>query len=490
VAEQRASIEVSNRERGSLRAGVEEAKNRQIELQAEQERLTSGGSAVEVEAQRAKLEATLAELAEKHYEVSAELPYAASELAGARGSAEAASSSARQWEEELQVREQHRSEVEGWALVAGESAAIAEARLAGMISVEEVQRVEGESRRFREAIEAADVEARRLRSALADALSTVADLPNALQELAVLRRSAEGAAERMQALETVNAQLQGKVEKLAKEISSLRRGAVDLHDEEGLMREVIIQQSENLLRKVEDLTDERSTADADRKRLLEAAAELLERVDSGEARLARRADVDRECTTLAAAAQSLGAEVDRLRRTNGALCQQVLGEDGEGELAGALAYAGGSGDDVDEPSSASRRAAAADDEEVRLLQEEVCRLVRGRQMRKQPGGGSVRTDASALALTLQQALAEREESFWVERQRLSDRITALERARGGRTGALLRHYDTAARGEATGGSAAGGAVGAAGPAASLASATSAASSALTGGVRRLRSMVA
>jgi len=367
---------------------------------------------------------------------------------------------------------------------------MAEARLAGMISVEEVQRVEGESRRFREAIEAADVEARRLRSALADALSTVADLPNALQELAVLRRSAEGAAERMQALETVNAQLQGKVEKLAKEISSLRRGAVDLHEEEGLMREVIIQQSENLLRKVEDLTDERSTADADRKRLLEAAAELLERVDSGEARLARRADVDRECTTLAAAAQSLGAEVDRLRRTNGALCQQVLGEDGEGELAGALAYAGGSGDDVDEPSSASRRAAAADDEEVRLLQEEVCRLVRGRQMRKQPGGGNVHTDASALALTLQQALAEREESFWVERQRLSDRITALERARGGRTGALLRHYDTAARGEATCGSGAGGAAGAAGSAASLASATSAASSALTGGVRRLRSMVA
>ncbi|CAE7293088.1 unnamed protein product [Symbiodinium necroappetens] len=184
---------------------------------------------------------------------------------------------------------------------------------------------------------------------------------------------------------------------------------------------------------VEDLTAEEKLAAEDRRHLLERAARLASEVERAEARIAQQSELEDQCAQLDAAQQTLSAEVERLRRTNDALCQQVLGSDGEGPFAGAL-----------------QEVSLLDGEEDQAMRDEIGRLVRG-QLLITSQSGSVKGDAAALALRLQQLLAEREEAFWVERQHLSDHIASLERAQNGRTSNLVRQYDAAVR--ASGGSA-------------------------------------
>lgn len=246
------------------------------------------------------------------------------------------------------------------------------------------------------------------------------------------------------------------------------------------MREVLVQQNENLLQKVEDLTEERRTADHDRKQLLSRTADLLAEVDKAEARIKAKPAVESDIKSMEASRQTLVVEVERLRRTNDALCHQVLGEDAEGVFAGCL-----------EPNSAmsSLAPASADSQE---LYAEVGRLVHG-QLLRGSSGDSVQADASALALRLQQTLAEREEAFWVERQRLSDRVTALERTRGGRTSAMLKEYGKTVQGTKGGDSGASGAGGAPGGAGGLATAkegAAAAAKSVKGSFKTLKGMLA
>ncbi|CAE7469362.1 unnamed protein product [Symbiodinium natans] len=283
----------------------------------------------------------------------------------------------------------------------------------------------------------------------------------AKRELEVLRDAQEAASQRVQDLESVNAQLEKRIEQVQADIAALRKGTVDLRSEEDLMREVIVTQSEQLLRKVEDLTAEEKLAAEDRRHLLERAARLASEVERAEARIAKQSELEEQCAQLDAAQQTLSAEVERLRRTNDALCQQVLGSDGEGPFAGAL-----------------QEVSLLDGEEDQAMRDEIGRLVRG-QLLLTSQSGSVKGDAAALALRLQQLLAEREEAFWVERQRLSDHISSLERTQNGRTSNLLRQYDAAVR--ASGGS---------GPKApGLAGAPAAAAAAVTGVARRLRQTI-
>lgn len=217
---------------------------------------------------------------------------------------------------------------------------------------------------------------------------------------------------------------------------------------------------------MEALTDETDVADADRKSLLNTVAHMLAQVDDAECRIARKATVESQAEELEASRLALSAEVERLQKTNDAMCQQVLGEDGEGPFAGALAFAQLSRGDADEG-----------------IHGDIVRLVRGKPL--MVSQGSVQQDASALALKLQQIIAEREEAFWVERQRLSDRVIDLERSRGGRTGALLREYEAVARGRGPGPG--DGASGGAGGVSTGAAA--AASAAVSGGLKKLRGTV-
>eukprot|EP00929_Paragymnodinium_shiwhaense_P081938 TRINITY_DN4298_c0_g1_i10.p1 TRINITY_DN4298_c0_g1~~TRINITY_DN4298_c0_g1_i10.p1 ORF type:complete len:371 (+),score=118.81 TRINITY_DN4298_c0_g1_i10:1522-2634(+) len=318
--------------------------------------------------------------------------------------------------------------------VAKDAASNAESRLSGMVNVTQLHSYEAETKTDRDELNALEREARQLRVALADAISNGNDMPTMLNELETLKQSAAGAAARMKSLEDFNRQLEDRLKQVKDDIQRLRKGTVDLRSEGELMRDVIVQQSEQLVRRVEDLTEEKKTADFDRRQLLATTAELLEEVDGSQARIARKTTLEDECNRFEASQENLNVEVQRLRRTNEAMCQQVLGEDAEGPFAGALLT--------------SRRAASLDlqEEDAELLAE-VSRLVRGQLLKGNGRGGPhVQADAAGLALRIQQVLAAREESFWVERQRLSERVTTLERARGGRTGNLLRQYDTAARG--------------------------------------------
>ncbi|CAJ1342007.1 unnamed protein product, partial [Effrenium voratum] len=335
-------------------------------------------------------------------------------------------------EEEARLEKQQQS-----VAAAEAAAAAAEQRLQSMVSVEEVQRCEKEAKSYREALVSVDKEARQLRLALADALSSGTDLSMAKRELEVLRNAQEAASQRVKALESVNDQLENRIAQVEGEIASLRKGTVDLRSEEDLMREVIVSQSEQLLRRVEDLTAEEKLAAEDRRQLLATAAQLADEVEKAEERVARHSELEEQCIQLDAAQQTLSAEVERLRRTNDALCQQVLGSDGEGPFTGAL-----------------EQVSVLDGEEDQAIRDEIGRLVRG-QLLLTSQAGSVKADAAALALRLQQLLAEREEAFWVERQRLSDHIISLERTnasvsgrpsgRQAELGNLLRHYDAAVR---------------------------------------------
>ncbi|CAJ1403607.1 unnamed protein product [Effrenium voratum] len=444
VAAQRENIAQSERERGELRAEVERLQQAVASLTSERDRLLRGGAARDAEDKNRELEAKLESLREEKTEIESGLAQQEAELAQARRLAAQAAESGDAAAEELREEEARLEKQQQSVAAAEAAAAAAEQRLQSMVSVEEVQRCEKEAKSYREALVSVDKEARQLRLALADALSSGTDLSMAKRELEVLRDAQEAASQRVKALESVNDQLENRIAQVEGEIASLRKGTVDLRSEEDLMREVIVSQSEQLLRRVEDLTAEEKLAAEDRRQLLATAAQLADEVEKAEERVARHSELEEQCIQLDAAQQTLSAEVERLRRTNDALCQQVLGSDGE--------------------------VSVLDGEEDQAIRDEIGRLVRG-QLLLTSQAGSVKADAAALALRLQQLLAEREEAFWVERQRLSDHIISLERTNAsvnGRTSNLLRHYDAAVRN---------------------ASSTEPPASLVSGGLRRLRQTI-
>lgn len=469
MQEQREAMTRQAALRAEVRAAVEQLQRQIEELTAERQRLAGGGAVADIEARRAALEDRMARFGQEEATLQAGLGQHEEELRAAQAAEHEAGQRKAACVTELSEEQHLHAQAEFEARATEAAAEAATARLKDMVDVSSVQRCEAEAREYRDALRSLDRESRQLRVALAEALSSGADLPNALRELEVLRESTEVAVQRVRSLEELNEQFQGRVEQLEAQVARLRMGAVDLRSEEDLMREVIIQQSEHLLRRVEDLTEERKTAAADRQQLLATAADLAAQVDTAEARLGRRPKLETECQRLEAGQQALTAEVQRLRRTNEALREQVLGEEAEGPLSGAL----------------SQTVRLGDDEIGEALRAEIGRLVCGQPLLTSQGSGGVRADAAALALRLQQLLAEREEAFWVERQRLSDRVMALERVRPGRTGNLLRQYDAAARGTSSGltGSGSGNGSFSAG---ALAAAPAAAAAAMTGGFRKLR----
>lgn len=308
----------------------------------------------------------------------------------------------------------------------------AEERVRGMVAAGEVQKLETETHKCTHTVKELSEECRQLRVALAESLYSSSDLQHTRKEMDVLKDSAAQAAERVKSIEEVNGRLRGKLEQVHAGIKSLRKGTVDLSSEGELMREVIVQQSEDLVRRLDDLTDERKVADADRRQLLATTARLLATVDESEVRLANRATLEELISQMEVSLPTTSAEVERLRGTNDALCQQALGEEAEGKYAGALA---------------TNRMLMSDSDDSIFA--DVSRLVHGQQLQAIPrsNSGDAYADAAALALLLQQTLAERAEAFWLETQRLSDRIAVLERTRGGRTSQLLREYDAKVRGK-------------------------------------------
>lgn len=417
--EQREAIARSERTRIELRAAAEEHRVRLARIMEENERLASPPVVAAATSRFEDLQGKLQRLENARNVIERHTQVVEEDLAAERGEASVALPAATAAEAELRDAERRNAAKEAEARDLESRAALAVDRLSSMVKVDELHRHEAEVKRCRDALISVDREALQLRTALADASSS--DFTTAKQELNSLRDSTEAATKRVQDLEELNEKFEKRLAQLDSEIFRLRAGASDLRHEEELMREVIVQQNQSLLARVEELAEEQRVAAADRRTLLATAAELLRVVEEGDIQMEGSSELAGKCKQLDLSQQTLLVEVERLKMSNAALCEQVLSEDGEGPFAGCL-----------QPSS--HASGTAEDE----LLAEVSRLVRGQPLLT--CHGDVRADAAALALKLQQALAEREEAFWIERQRLSDRVTALERTRGGRTGALLRDY--------------------------------------------------
>merc|ERR1719253_1873457 len=125
-----------------------------------------------------------------------------------------------------------------------------------MVTVDELQKLEGKIREYKDEWKHSDKEARQLRVALAEALSSGTDLPNTMQELTLLKESTVAATNRVQSLEDVNKQIHLRIVEINEQNRKLRKNQFDVQNESDLMREVIVEQNETLLRKVDDLTEE------------------------------------------------------------------------------------------------------------------------------------------------------------------------------------------------------------------------------------------
>jgi len=467
VQEQRAAVSKQSSLRSETRVAVEELQKRIEALASEREYIINGGAA---SARRESLEARFAALQQDEAALKDNLCQSKARVVAAHASHQEALQHADDRKAELHVQEEQRAHVEAEVEAVEEAAKTTAKCMANRVQVGDVQACEAKTRQHREALRSIDREARQLRVALAESLSSSADLPNALQELEVLRESSQMATRRVEALEDLNNQLQTKIAQLQSDAGRLKTGEVDLRSEEELMREVMFQQSDSFVRRVENLADEGATAVADKKQLLATAGDLQFQVEAAEARLSSRTEKQVQCEQIETSRETLIAEVERLRRTNGALCQQALGEEAETPLRGALA-------DV----TALVRIEAGE-----ALQDEISRLIHGEKL-VTTRNSTVRADASALVLRLQQLLAEREEAFWVERQRLSDQVMHLERTRTGRTSNLLKHYSATVQGDNSSGSSKGSVAGAVGAAATPAA--KAAAAAVSGGFRKLRDSI-
>merc|ERR1719253_149771 len=125
-----------------------------------------------------------------------------------------------------------------------------------MVTVEQLHKHEADGREWAEALRTSEREARQLRVALAEALSSGTDLPNTMQELTLLKQSTVAATNRVQSLEDVNKQIHLRIVEINEQNRKLRKNQFDVQNESDLMREVIVEQNETLLRKVDDLTEE------------------------------------------------------------------------------------------------------------------------------------------------------------------------------------------------------------------------------------------
>merc|ERR1719469_867570 len=100
------------------------------------------------------------------------------------------------------------------------------------------------------------------------------------------------------------------------------------------MREMIMQQNESLLERMDLLTEEKRASVNDRRQLLDRTAQVLEQVEDAETRIGAKTSLEAEIQRFEANPQT--SELERLQRSNGALAQQVLGEEAETPLAGSL----------------------------------------------------------------------------------------------------------------------------------------------------------
>mmetsp|Transcript_82991 Transcript_82991/g.189565 ORF Transcript_82991/g.189565 Transcript_82991/m.189565 type:complete len:270 (+) Transcript_82991:96-905(+) len=141
--------------------------------------------------------------------------------------------------------------------------------------------------------------------------------------------SSESASEasRLEAAERVRSALESRNASLMQENADLKSRLVDLKAEGEALREVLGSQGESYLSKVSDLQAAVAALTEDRTRFTQDQLSLQEEVKRMKGELGERKNDQGRCLRLEAERQALTKEVERLRASNSALAQQLMGDD-------------------------------------------------------------------------------------------------------------------------------------------------------------------
>jgi len=137
------------------------------------------------------------------------------------------------------------------------------------------------------------------------------------------RNSAE--VRRMAHLENSEAALHAQLKQLSEEKAALQSTIVDVGDSGRAVREALASQSEDYVRRVGGLEDERRIADADRKKLLQDCADMQARLSAMAPELESIVAVEQKHHALLLEKEELNEQSHRLREINAVLGAQLLG---------------------------------------------------------------------------------------------------------------------------------------------------------------------
>jgi len=137
------------------------------------------------------------------------------------------------------------------------------------------------------------------------------------------RNSAE--VRRMTHLENSEAALHAQLKQLSEQKAALQSTLVDVGDSGRAMREAMASQSEDYIRRVGGLEDERRIADTDRKKLLQDCADMQARLSAMAPELESIMAVEQKHRDLQTEKEELTEENKRLQEINAVLHAQLLG---------------------------------------------------------------------------------------------------------------------------------------------------------------------
>lgn len=264
-----------------------------------------------------------------------------------------------------------------------------------MVTAEASNHGRAQAMELRSRLEQQEAETSRLRGALADSWASRVEpensgLPDAkvelkaldnveeeLKWLAEMQQKTSKEVHHVQHLEHTEAALNAKLIAASEEHAALQSAKMDIDDAGRAMREVVVASSDRFVQRVDGLAEARRITDKDRAKLLSECVDLQARLDSMSSVLSGVSDLEGRHAKLEAERRALADESIRLRAVNAALGAQLLGD-----------------------------ASAADCGE---------------------GSTGSATECISRVLQLQRRLHERIDSQSQEKQKLSDRIRALER---------------------------------------------------------------
>jgi len=221
-----------------------------------------------------------------------------------------------------------------------------------MVSVEALRRAEADTLQLQEQVTEQEAETARLRQALMDSWASRTDEPldfgdggatddaaekrgaelknldsmeEELKWLAEAQQRSSAEVRRMAHLENSEAALHAQLKQLSEEKAALQSTLVDVGDTGRTMREAMASQSEDYVRKVGGLEDERRVADDDRKKLLQDCADMQARLSAMTPDLESIVAVEQKHRGLMVERDELNDQNQRLREINAVLGAQLLG---------------------------------------------------------------------------------------------------------------------------------------------------------------------